>query len=113
MNVGEASAAEGRLQMSDRNLPQQQHQQESPASTFPAPWPPPLPAERVSGEGCVDVDRNNWLNGSCGDDEDFGHWVLTVGKVLDDVGQDESAWERAGIVTGWLFSSFVGGGAGT
>ena len=33
-----------------------------------------------------------------------------VGKALDDVEQDDSAWKRAGMGTGWLCSSFVGWG---
>ena len=44
-------------------------QEEPPASTSPAPWPPSLPAECEGKQG--------W------EDKDLGHRGLTVGKVPD------------------------------
>ena len=57
--------------MEEHIQPQQQQrlQEEPPASNSPAPWPPPLPAEREGKQGLKD--------------EGLGLWGLTVGKMPD------------------------------
>ena len=64
----------------------------------------------MNGERYPDVNTEDRLDGSCGENEVLDHWGLMVGKAIDNVEQDESAWERAGIGTGWRFSSFVAWG---
>ena len=57
--------------MEEHTQPQQQLrlQEEPPASTFPAPWPSPLPGEREGKQGL--------------EDEGLGRRGLTVRKMPD------------------------------